>query len=414
MLRASSRPLPLFFRSARGSCVTDVDGSRYLDYSLAWGPLILGHRHPAVIRAVREQLGTFDLLGAQHELEIELAQRICRMVPCAELVALSNTGSEAVQLALRLARAHTKKRKVIKFEGHYHGWMDNILVSYHSKGDLGLPHEPQLATEGQSETVRSEVLVLPWNDLERLESTLVEKHQEIAAVILEPILCNSGCLVPRPGYLEGVRKLTTRHGVVLIFDEVITGFRVALGGAQELFRVTPDLATLGKAVGGGFPLSVVAGRKEILRLIPEGHVIHAGTFNGSPVALAAGLATLAVLSARGGAALKRVRHTGETLMRGLRNASRRHEIDLLVNGVGAAFHLSFTRRKEMYDYRDTLDSDTRMRDQFIEGMLQEGVYLLPDGRWYVSAAHSEANVKFTLAAAQKVFANLVRNEVGGA
>jgi glutamate-1-semialdehyde 2,1-aminomutase len=403
MLRASNKPLPLFFRSAAGSRVTDVDGNRYVDYTLAWGPLIFGHSYPAVVQAVEKQLKQFQLLGAQHRLEVEVAQQICRMVPCAERVAFSNTGSEAVQLALRLARAFTGRRKIVKFEGHYHGWIDNLLISYHPKRPFSPAYKPQLTSEGQSRATLSDVIVLPWNNPEALENTLRKHSDEIAAIITEPVLCNSSCLMPRPGYLELMRELSNRYGLVLIFDEVITGFRVAKGGAQALFGVVPDLATFGKAVACGFPLSVVAGKKKIMELISRGRVVHAGTFNGNPVSLAAAKATLDSIDEQNGSALKRIQTTGETLMKGILQSAKDLEIPVLLNGVGAAFHLSFTPRSEMRNYRDTLDCNPQARDEFIEAMLQAGVYLLPDGRWYVSAAHSEADVAFTLRSVQKSF-----------
>jgi glutamate-1-semialdehyde 2,1-aminomutase len=412
MLRASSKPLPLFFKGASRSRLEDVDGNWYVDFALAWGPLILGSSHPVVMRAVQDQIRQFQCLGAQHELEIRVAEKICHVVPCSELVAFSNTGSEAVQLALRLARAATGRPKIIKFEGHYHGWMDNILLSYHPEPPFQSAPQTELTTEGQSPTVAGDVIVLPWNDAEELEACLRRRSHEIAGIINEPILCNSSCLMPLPGYLQAMRKLATRYGIVLIFDEVITGFRVALGGAQSLFGVVPDLAVFGKAVAGGFPLSVVAGKREIMELVPLKRVIHAGTFNGNPISLAAAGATLGVLNARGGAPLRSIQKLGEGLITGIRRLAADAEIPLLINGVGSAFHLSFTARSEMRNYRDTLDADTQIRDVFLEAMFQEGVYLLPDGRWYVSAAHTRADIEFTLKAVRKAFAIVKSSKVG--
>jgi len=413
MLRASSKPLPLFFKSYSGTKLVDVDGNRYLDFTLAWGPLILGSSHPAVTRAVQNQIRQFQCLGAQHELEIEVAEKICQMVPCSERVAYSSTGSEAVQLALRLARAATGRPKIVKFEGHYHGWMDNILLGYHPQPPLQTAPQAELTTEGQSPAILGDVVVLPWNDAPGLEACLRERSHEIAGIITEPILCNSSCLMPLPGYLQALRKLATRYGVVLIFDEVITGFRVAPGGAQSLFGVVPDLAIFGKAVAGGFPLSVVVGKKEFMDLIPQKRVTHAGTFNGNPVSLAAARATLGVLNARGGAPLKSARKLGERLIAGIGRLAEEGEIPLLINGVGTAFHLSFTVRSEMRNYRDTLDADTQKRDAFLEAMLQEGVYLLSDGRWYVSAAHTQADIELALKAVRKAFVRIKSSKVGG-
>ncbi len=409
LVRAASKPVPLFFQSASGSHLTDVDGNHYVDYGLAWGPLILGHSHPAVVRAVTHQLKKFQTVGAQHELEISVAEKICRMVPCAELATFSSTGSDPVQMSLRLARAYTGRQKFIKFEGHYHGWPDNVLLSFHPKSlspDIGRP-VPE--SEGQSDSVLGDVRILPWNDIKCVERTVQAHHREIAAIIMEPILGNSSCLMPRPGYLEGVRDLATRYGIVLIFDEVITGFRVAPGGAQALLGVTPDLASFGKAVAVGFPLSVLAGKKEIMGLIAEHRVLHGGTFNGNPVSLAAADVSLGMLAARNGSLLKRIDNTGRTLIKEISQSAAEHGIPLLINGVGAVFHLSFTNRREMHNYRDTLDCDLEVRDQFIDGMVRAGVYLLPDGRWYISAALSETDVKKTLDAVNSVFSKLKHN-----
>ena len=402
-VRLSCKPLPLFFRSAAGSKLIDADGNEFIDFTLAWGPLILGHCHPAIVNAVRNQLEKFYLVGAQHELEISVAEKICQMVPCADLVAFSNSGTEAVQVALRVARAFTQRSKIIRFEGHYHGWLDDVLEGYR-------PNPPFEAKQDGGGTTDSRVYVVPWNDLDRLEKTLTGHDNEIAAIITEPILCNCNCLMPLPGYLEGMRELATRHGVVLIFDEVITSFRVARGGGQELFQVTPDLAVLGKAIGGGFTLSAVAGKAEIMELIANRQVMHAGSFNGNPISLAAAQATLDVLDADSGAVLTGIRKTGESLMKGIRELAADAGIPLLVNGIGGAFHLSFTTRDKMVDYRDTLDCDLGARDRFIEALLEAGIYLLPDGRWYVSAAITRADVEAALEAVRGVFQSY-RNEL---
>ena len=385
LVRAGNKPHPLYFRSASGSRLIDVDGNKYLDYALGWGPLILGHSHPGVMRAVERQLKKFQTLGAQHELEIAVAEKICRMVPCAEQVAFSSTGSGAVQLALRLARAYTGRRKLLKFEGHYHGSPDNVLISFHPPGIAHPPTEPVPGSEGQSPTALDDVCVLPWNDLPALEATLEEHHRDIAAIITEPILCNTSCLVPVPGYLKGLRRLATRYGV------------------------RPDLVTFGKAVAAGFPLSVVAGKREIMDWIAEGRVVHAGSFNGNPIALAAADAALKFLAAKRGAQLRRIRRSGEALMKGIGQQAERAGIPLLINGVGAAFHLSFTRRAEMRNYRESLEGDLEARDRFIVAMLHAGVYLLPEGRWYVSTAHSEADVEKTLDAVADVFRRFRNN-----
>jgi glutamate-1-semialdehyde 2,1-aminomutase len=406
MLRSASKPLPLFFRAASGSRLTDVDGNSFIDYTLAWGPLILGHSHPEIVSAVAEQLAQFQLLGAQHELEVRVARKLCEIIPCAERVAFSSTGSEAVQLAFRLAREFTGRRKILKFEGHYHGWPDGVLVSYRPALAQDSNYATQLGSGGQTPSVLDDITVLPWNEPACVHALLKQHADQIAAIILEPVLCNSSCLTPVPGYLQALRDLCNQFGVLLIFDEVITGFRVALGGAQQLFGVVPDLATFGKAVAGGFPLSVVAGKAAIMELIPARRVVHAGTFNGNPVVLASAEATIHVLSRDNGAVLDRIRRHGELLITGIRSRARDARTPLLVNGVGAAFHISFTTRTEMQSYRDTLDCDVPKRDAFLQAMLERGVYLLSDGRWYISSAHDETDVQHTLAAVEECFAVL--------
>ena len=410
MMRAAAKPVPLFFRSASGAVLIDVDGHRYIDYSLGWGPLILGHSHRAVLRAVRFQLDKFQHLGAQHELEAQVAQKIRQMVPSAELVAFSNTGTEAVQVALRLARASTGKRKIIKFEGHYHGWIDNVLLSYHPPANTQSRGKAVPASEGQSLSGAEDVCILPWNDSAALERVVREQSDQIAAIITEPILCNSSCLMPSGDYLRRMGQLADHFGIVLIFDEVITGFRVDTGGAQRLFGIKPDLTVLGKALGCGFPLSAVAGKREIMGLIAQRSVVHAGTFNGNPISLAAAAATLKILSAHHGRALKKVEELGEQLKSGIAKLARAAGVPCLINGVGSAFHLSFTSRRSMLNYRDTLDTDGALRDRFIESMLGFGIYLISDGRWYVSAAHTPAHVGATLQAVEKSFRELQLSE----
>ena len=259
-------PVPLFFRDGSGCRLEDVDGNRYIDYGLGWGPLILGHRHPALLETLRSQVERPFHYGAQHELESCLSERVQRLVPCAERVAFTSSGSEAVQLALRLSRAFTERKLVVKFEGHYHGWMDSILASYHPPlEELGTIEQPLTApgTRGQLLAALDDLLVCSWNRTDLVRDLFRQYGDRIAAVIMEPVLCNSGCLLPREDYLRSVQELCARHGALLIFDEVITGFRIALGGAQELYGITPDLCTLGKAIGGGLPFSAVAGRREI-------------------------------------------------------------------------------------------------------------------------------------------------------
>lgn len=402
-------PLPLYFEDSWGCHVKDVDGNQYIDYSLAWGPLILGHRHPKIVEAVRREAGRAHIYGAQHELEIQVAEKVQALVPCAENVVFASSGTEAVQLALRLARAFTRRNLVVKFEGHYHGWVDSVLVSNHPTAEeAGDAHKPKavLGSLGQVPNACDNLIVMPWNDPGVLSDLFRQRGQEIAAVILEPVLCNSGCLLPDPGYLEVIRDLCSQSGALLIFDEVITGFRLSLGGAQEFFKVKPDIATFGKALAGGATLSAVAARRDVFDLVLDGRVVFGGTYNGNPIALASALATIEELSLGGGSLLQQTDRMGQRLMSGIRDAASRHGLPLIVSGFGAAFALHFTAKRDLRNYRDTLQDDPHRLREYVFRALAEGLYVLPDGRMYVSAVHHEEDIEETLRAFDRIFSGL--------
>ena len=402
-------PIPLFISDARGSRLTDVDGNEFIDYSLAWGPLILGHCHPRLVATLREQAERPHVYGAQHELEFELAELVQAVVPCAERVAFTSSGSEAVQIALRLARAATGRSLILKFEGHYHGWMDSVLLSYKPRREeleTSVFSEPILGTRGQVQNAAENLLVIPWNDIEALREVFEERGSQIAAVISEPVLCNSGCIEPEKEFLAQMASIAREHGALVIFDEVITGFRIAPGGAQSHYGITPDIATLGKAMGGGLALSAIAGRQEILELMFTGGVSFGGTFNGNPLSLAAGVTTIQELVRDGGESLRTANRTGEKLMEGIRQAGRRYELPLLVNGFGAAFAVHFSPLPQLRNYRDTLNDNGPLLEKFLMLSCKEGINILPDGRFYVSTVHSEKDLEETLAALDRVCAKL--------
>jgi glutamate-1-semialdehyde 2,1-aminomutase len=392
-------PVPLYFANGCGARLQDVDGNEYIDYLLAWGPMILGYGHPEMVEAMRRQSERPLAYGAQHEVEISVAEKIQQLVPCAERVAFSSSGSEAVQLAFRLARAFTRRDVILKFEGHYHGWIDSALVSHHPAaadiGPLETPHSV-LESAGQPFSVAENVVVAPWNRLDILAQIMKARGDRIAAMIMEPVLCNSGCILPAPGYLEGARELCRRYGTLLIFDEVITGFRMTLGGAQGAYGVTPDLATFGKAVAAGAPLSVVAGRRDILELMFGGGVSFGGTFNGNPLSLAAADAALTALARHDGALIANANRMGQMLMDAFRDLAKERNVKLLITGFGAAFALHFTSKNELVDYRDTLADDREMLGKFLFRALQHGVHSVPDGRFYTSAVHSQRDIAETL------------------
>jgi glutamate-1-semialdehyde 2,1-aminomutase len=392
-------PATLFFQDAVGAKLQDVDGNWYIDHVLAWGPLILGHKHPSIVKAVEHAAASPHNYGAQHDLEFLVAEQLCSLIPCAERVALTSSGSEAVQLAMRLARGFTHRNLIVKFEGHYHGWMDSALLSYHpSRSDMGPASAPRvvLGSGGQVSNATENVLVLPWNDRQALLDLFARRGDEIAAIITEPVLCNSGCLMPAEGFLADLRRVATEHGALLIFDEIITGFRIAVGGAQSFFGVKPDIATFGKAVGGGLPLSVVAGSKEILEQIPERKVLFGGTFNGNSLSLAGAKATLEELAKDNGCPLVDATRSGEILMGGIREAGKRIGIPVQTTGFGTAFSVHFTERSAFGNYRDTLDDDNELLRIWLRECLLQGIYLMPDGRIYTSVVHTPEEIAQTL------------------
>jgi glutamate-1-semialdehyde 2,1-aminomutase len=402
-------PIPLFISDALGSRLTDVDGNEFIDYALAWGPLILGHRHPKLVATLREQAERPHVYGAQHELEFKLAELVQAVVPCAERVAFTSSGSEAVQIALRLARAATGRSLILKFEGHYHGWMDSVLLSYKPRREeleSAAFSEPILGTKGQVQNAADNLLVIPWNDIASLREVFEVHGSRIAAVISEPVLCNSGCIEPGKEFLAQMASIAREHGALVIFDEVITGFRIAPGGAQSYYGVTPDIATLGKAMGGGLPLSAIAGRQEILELMFTGGVSFGGTFNGNPLSLAAGVTTIQELVRDGDDPLRTANRTGERLMEGIRKAGRQYELPLLVTGFGAAFAIHFNQLPQLRNYRDTLHDNGPLLAKFLMESCKEGINILPDGRFYVSTVHSEEDVEETLAALDRVCSRL--------
>lgn len=410
-LRGSMKPTPLYVESASGVIVKDVDGNEYIDYQLAYGPLILGHAHTGFNAKVSEALAKGITYGLQHDGEIELARRLTEVLPCADKVVLSGSGTEAVMLALRLSRAYTGKSKVVRFHGHYHGWSDSIFTSFPSpdmmqKATSAAANSVPPGTKGQSELSLQDVILLPWNDPEQLESTLREHADSIAAVITEPVMCNSGCILPQPGYLEKMRELTRELNIVLIFDEVITGFRLSPGGAHGRFGMTPDLVTVGKALGGGIAVSAVGGRKEIFELIDSEQVSHLGTLNGNGVATSAALAVLELLTQNDAAVYGIMEGYAVQLASGIRSLFAKHGMRGVVNQIGPVFHMMFID-EDVVTHFDTFQKRNAARyAKFAELMLEAGVLVRPNGLWYLSTVHEAGHIESTLAAIDRVFARL--------
>jgi glutamate-1-semialdehyde 2,1-aminomutase len=397
--RMSNDPHPMFYRRAEGAFVWDVDGNELLDYTLSQGPLILGHSHPAVLEAVKAAIDRGQLYAGQFEEEVVLAETLQRLIPSAEKVRFSSSGSEAVHAALRLARYVTGRPKVIKFEGHYHGWLDNVSFSVNPPlAEAGDRSSPELVPWGGGVPMDAgqDLIVLPWNDLAALDVAFAAHAGEIGAVITEPIMCNQGCIAPCAGFLEGLRSLCDREGAALIFDEIITGIRLDLGGAQRLYGVTPDLSIFGKALASGFPLSALVGRERFMAPLASNEVFHAGTLNANNASVAAALATLEVLEAEDGEFHEHLVQTGRALRDGLRAIADEHPLPIRVAGPGPMFHFGFTQRSDVSEYRHTLEYDAGRYQAFCRAMLALGVRLIGRGLWYVSAAHTGADVELTL------------------
>jgi glutamate-1-semialdehyde 2,1-aminomutase len=392
---------PVFFESGQGAYLTDVDGNRYIDYVGSWGPMILGHGHSTVVEAVKRQADRSLGFGAPTELEIQLAEKVIAMVPSIERIRLVNSGTEATMSAIRLARGFTGRDRIVKFAGCYHGHSDALLVKAGSGVlTLGIPNSP-----GVPAAVAAQTLTLPFNRLEPLAEAFARYGAEVAAVIVEPVAGNMGCIPPEPGFLETLRDLTTQHGAVLIFDEVMTGFRVAAGGAQSLYGVTPDLTTLGKIIGGGLPVGAFGGRNDIMaRVAPEGPVYQAGTLSGNPLATAAGLAMLDALDDD---VYARLGNATEQLCQGFQAAAARHGVTVTVNRVCGMFSVFFTGSR-VTEFDHVANSDVSAFNRFFHAMLDEGIYLAPSAfeAGFLSAAHDETTLEATLEAADLAFASL--------
>jgi glutamate-1-semialdehyde 2,1-aminomutase len=392
-------PYPFFTKCAKGSRLVDVDGNEYIDYCMGYGPLILGHAHPHVVRAVREQLENGTLFGTPSEQEVELAELICKLVPSAEMVRLVTTGAEATMSAIRVARGFTRKKKIVKFEGCYHGAHDCVLVKAGSGATtLGMPDSLGIPEETTRNTI-----VVPYNDVEKFEKAVKREKENLAAVIVEPVIGNIGVVLPKEGFLETLRELTAKYGVVLIFDEVITGFRLALGGAQEYYGVTPDLTTLGKILGGGLPMAAYAGKEEIMRLTaPSGKVYQAGTFSGNPISVVAGLATLMAIRQKGRAFYDEMEQKKKKLCDGIRDLQRDGKYPVTVNEIASMFQLFFTDG-EVNDYKSAKRADTAKFMTFQKKLLENGVFVPPSQfeTCFISSEHSQEDIEETLLAIEE-------------
>ncbi len=383
------KPYPFFAKKASGSKLYDVDGNNYIDYCLAYGPLVLGHAHPKVVDEVKKQLDVGSAYGVPTEKEIELAKLVVSKVPCADMVRFVNSGTEATMSAIRLARAFTNKTKIIKFEGSYHGAHDYVLVKSGS-GAAGKPDSPGVPEE----TTKNTILV-PFNDEKAVIDVVEHEKNNIAAIIVEPVMGNIGCIPPKQNYLEFLRQITEENGIILIFDEVITGFRLAEGGAQDYYNVTPDLVTLGKILGGGFPMGALAGKKELMEMIaPSGNVYQAGTFNGNPISITAGFTTLQELNSTFYTELEK---KGNLLRSAIKDIIDDSNLDYQVAGLSSMFQIYFTKN-EILDYKDAKTADTEKFSQYFHSLLEQGVFIPPSQFecCFISLMHDDVDLQKTI------------------
>jgi glutamate-1-semialdehyde 2,1-aminomutase len=406
--RKYNHPHAIFYSHGSGSRIYDVDGNEYLDFTLSQGPLITGHNHPHVMKRVADYSQFGQLYAGQHILEVELAEKMQQIIPSAEMMRFCLDGSEAVQTAFRVARAKTGKNKFLRFEGHYHGWLDNVAWAFSTPSVEALgDYENPVAhawSAGITPNSRDEFIVIPWNNIELLTKTVEAHKDELAAIITEPIMCNNGCILPNEGFLETIRSLCDAHNITCIFDEVITGFRVSLSGAQGYFGITPDLAIFAKAMASGFPISAIVGKKEWITLIEQGKVIHAGTMNSSNATVAAALGTIEVIEQAG--TYEKMFNLGQKMMAGLQELGKKYNHNLWVTGLGPMFHTGFTDKTEVKDFRDVQHYDKAKLGKFVAGMHDEGIRIIGRGLWYISTVHEEEDIEFALTIADKVLSKI--------
>ncbi len=403
-IRRSEQPVPLFFTRAKHGRMWDVDGNEYVDYVQGMGPNLFGHSPDFLVEAVADAMKEGIVYTGQFERELEVAEMVREAVPLKGTVRFASSGTEIDQLVIRLARGFTGRPKFLKFEGHYHGWADSVNYSVHPPLEQAGPVDapaPVGESAGMDPASGENLVICNWNDLEALEAAFEQSPGQIAGVIMEPLLINTNFIFPRDGYLEGVKEICQRNGALLIFDEVITGFRVALGGAQEFTGVEPDLATYAKSMAGGFPIAMLLGRPDVMEMLGDGRVQHGGSFNSNMMSIEAARASLAHIMADSAGFYRDLDKRGTRLMDGLRLAAQESESNLRVHGLGSVFSTSFTTRADIVDYREhAMYCDEDRYQRFRVAMLERGVRLSANGRWHMASTHTDEDVELTVEAAK--------------
>lgn len=397
-------PVPLTYKSAKGSKLTDIDNNVYIDYALAAGPIVLGHAPSIILKAVKKSLSKGQLYYGQHETEIKLAKKITEIIPSAERVRFASTGSEAVHAAIRLSRGYTQKKIILKFHGQYHGWFDNQMVGINplnKNNTIFNSYGTNMESMGQIPSSAEDVISIPWNDIDIFKKTILKYKKDLAAVIMEPIMCNTCVILPKEKYLEEIRKICTQHKIILIFDEVITGFRIKLGGAQEYLGITPDLSIFAKGIASGFSLSCLVGKRKIMDFLSINKVIHGGTYNSSVINTVAALKTIEIIEKNKSNFYKKLNDIRKKLTDEFYIIAKKNNVHINIQGVGSIFHISFTKKIILNNHEDYTQTDLKMSQRFIRKMQDNYIRITGRGTWFISYAHTKTDIKNTIRSFRK-------------
>ena len=398
------QPVPLTYKSAKGSKLKDIDGNIYIDYALGAGPIVLGHAPTEVLKAVKKSLSKGQLYYGQHETEIKLAKKITEIIPGAERVRFASSGSEAVHAAIRLSRGFSKKKLILKFHGQYHGWFDNQMLGINplnKNNKICNSYGTNMESMGQISSSAEDILSIAWNDIDLFKKTIEKYKKNLAAVIMEPIMCNTCVILPKKNYLREVRKICTKYKIILIFDEVITGFRIKLGGAQDHLNIIPDLSIFAKGIASGFSLSCLVGRKKIMDYLNVNKVIHGGTYNSSVINTVAALKTIEIIAKQKNSFYKKLDITRKKLTNAFYKIAKTKKININIQGIGSIFHISFTKEKILNNHKEYLQTDLKISQKFIKKMQDNKIRITARGTWFISHAHTQTDINKTISSFNK-------------